>query len=1225
MITFYRLIIRIFFLFISTNFIYAAPPMSGTYSVGTGQPYTSLTGLGATGFFNAVNINGLNGDITVLIISDINETGNITLNQWTGTDFSITIRPGSATNYVLSGNNGAALFELNGPDNLIIDGRFNGSGRFLTFTNTNANASTFRFSANATNNIIQYCRIEGSQTSATEGIIHFGSASGLTGNDNNTISNCLITHASTGSLQNAIVSNGSSQTARQNRNITIEDNEIADVWRNGQVCSGILLTGGSRDFTITGNSFYQTAVRTPASGTSWNMILINTSSATNINVSNNYFGGSEANCGGSAWTVNGTQMNTLYFIRFLVAGTSAASNVNGNTIANINFTTTPSTAGGIYFAGILIASGFVNVGSTSVNTIGSSAVTGSIVLNTNGSTSNIIHRGIDHRSRGNISNNIIGGIQVGGTNNQLVRLECILYSGNPALTTDISGNIIGSTTVANSIKQTSSSFAFQLTGIHSEITTQTVNITNNTISNLVETNTNSSSRIRGIFQARGTTSPLNILNNIVTDLYCASSETDRYPENASLLGIFSGSSSTSQLISGNIITGLYGTGNSNSYVMGFSFYNNLAKGTFENNKISNLNHSSTTGAPKIWAINGFWGSWNIFNNQISITNGEVAADNKNIIVNTGSQISGLNYQTDAVINSPEVLENLAMDVIAIDLNEMKKPDIYREDASTNGVEIKGIHDEAEFPCVYYYNSVYIGGSATTGNVISWAYDRPLLAWATPAILRNNIFFNARTGGTGKHYALGNEVGAENWINTSADYNLYISSNINTIATWGTLDRTIEQWRVSSSGDKHTWSTTSSVINPSNLFINISTGDLKINTSNWQAWIVSGKALAIAGMTTDAEGNPRPSVISSGCPDIGSHEFTATPPGNPVASFNNSPGSGVTSTYSIWGRTLATIVWGTGGSYPSALNVQYYSGVNPPDVLGGGYSNSYWSINPVGTFSGTTYDVTIHFGGNETYTISSPSLNTRLAKHNGTWEVFSTPGNGNWQSELNWVSETVKSRGMTGFSNFALTDGTDPLPVEICSFDAFVNNRDVDLTWSTCTEVNNKGFDIEKRTWNTLDNEYSSWVKAGYVDGNGTTNEPQYYRFSDKKLSSGKYQYRLKQIDLNGNFEYHNLSDPSDVIIGNPGNADLFQNYPNPSNPISKVDFQLPFDANVSLKVFDITGKEVLVLVNKDLVSGFYTAEFNGSNLASGVYFYRLTANSNDGNSFSKTMKLILVK
>ena len=419
---------------------------------------------------------------------------------------------------------------------------------------------------------------------------------------------------------------------------------------------------------------------------------------------------------------------------------------------------------------------------------------------------------------------------------------------------------------------------------------------------------------------------------------------------------------------------------------------------------------------------------------------------------------------------------------------------------------------------------------------------------------------------------------------------------------------------------------STSVSASNLFTSVTSGNLNIITSNYEAWLVSGKGMAIAGYTEDYQGNTRPSVVTGGCTDLGSHEFTATPPSNPLATVDNAPGSGVTSNYSLWGRVLLTVEWGTGGSsYPSSLSVRYYSGVNPGGVLGGGYSNSYWQVNPVGTLTGTTYDITINFGSNETYTISSPSANTRLAKFNGTWEIFTTAGTGVWQTELNWTDETIKTRGMNSFSDYALTDGTNPLPVELCSFTASVNKRDVDLVWVTCSEINNKGFEIERRLFNKNNNDYYPWIRTGYVDGHGTVNQQQTYMFSDIKLPAGKYQYRLKQIDYNGNFEYHNLTSPQDILIGLPVIADLFQNYPNPSNPVSKVDFQIPFAGRVTLKVYDITGREVVSLIDKDLEGGFYTAEFNGSNLSSGVYFYRLIAGSGDGSHFSKTMKLILIK
>lgn len=1229
MLTYSRVIVSIILLLILVNFSFAQP-MSGNYNVGSGQTYTSLTG--ASGFFNAVNTRGLNGNVTATITSNITENGSVSLNQWSGASYTITIQPSSASVKTLSGNVSSPLINLNGADNLTIDGRFGGSGRYLRFVNTNTGGQTFRFINDATNNTITYCIVDGMRVSSNSGIIDFSTTTGSTGNDNNTISYCTMKDASGGTLQNAIVSNGTTtSSARYNSGITIANNEIADVFRNAQTCSAILLLNGSTDFTITGNSIYQTTTQTPTNATHWNVINVNTSVANNIVISNNYLGGSSANCGGSAWTISGNASNSLYFIRMTSVGSSTASTIDGNTIANINISSRPSSSGVAYFGGIIVESGIVNVGTITGNIIGNNTGNSSITLSYSGTTSNIINRGIVHSSRGNISNNIVGSFDIGGTNNQMIRLECIYYSGTPSSNITINDNIVGSSSVSNSIQQISSTFALQLTGIHTQVNTILVTISGNIVSNMRVTSNSSSSRIRGIYHNRSTTASLSITNNTISELYCASSasaDANRYPDNTSLIGLFTGSSSATQTISGNTISGLYGTDNSDSYVMGFGYYNNTAKGTFENNRIYNLNHSSTTGSAKIWGINAFWGSWNIFNNQISITNGE-ATDNQNSvnINNSKQKINDNNnlIQIDASVNE-DVSRSYLRDVIVPKIDADKGFNNQYADLSTNGVIIKGIHDEAEFPSLFYYNTIYIGGSASGGSASSWAYDRPLLDWATDASLRNNLFFNARTGGTGFHYAIGNEVGYENWTGTSADYNVYIAPNANAVAIWGSTNQNIYQWRDSCFGDKHTWSTTTSVISASNLFSNIAAGNLNINTGNWEAWLVSGKGIAIAGSSSDYNGNSRPTTVAGGCSDIGSHEFTATPPNNPSAAQDNSPGSGVTSNYTLWGRTLITINWGTGGSsYPSSVNVQYYSGVSHSGVLGGGYSNSYWSINPTGLLTGTTYNITINFGQHETYSISSPSANTRIAKYNGTWEVFSTPGTGVWESELNWASELITTRGMNSFSDYSLTDATAPLPVELCSFTANVVKRQADLYWTTCSEINNRGFEIERRIYQTENSNYSAWNKVGFIEGNGTTNEQRNYKYSDLKLSTGKYQYRLKQIDFNGSFEYHNLSSPSEVIIGTPIAADLFQNYPNPSNPTSKVDFQIPFSAKVTLKVYDITGKEVQTILEKNLESGYYTSEFNGSNLASGVYFYRIYATGNDGNSFTKTMKLILVK
>jgi len=189
---------------------------------------------------------------------------------------------------------------------------------------------------------------------------------------------------------------------------------------------------------------------------------------------------------------------------------------------------------------------------------------------------------------------------------------------------------------------------------------------------------------------------------------------------------------------------------------------------------------------------------------------------------------------------------------------------------------------------------------------------------------------------------------------------------------------------------------------------------------------------------------------------------------------------------------------------------------------------------------------------------------------------------------------------------------DPLPVELASFAAATNRNNVTLNWSTAKEINNAGFDIERKL--TSANE---WTRVGNVTGNGTTNEARNYSFNER-VSTGNYNYRLKQIDFNGNFEYFNLS--SEVNVGVPDKYDMSQNYPNPFNPSTKINYDLPVDGKVSIVLYDISGREVAKLVNEVKPAGYYTVQFNASNLSSGMYFYRISAND-----FVSTKKMVLIK
>jgi len=194
-----------------------------------------------------------------------------------------------------------------------------------------------------------------------------------------------------------------------------------------------------------------------------------------------------------------------------------------------------------------------------------------------------------------------------------------------------------------------------------------------------------------------------------------------------------------------------------------------------------------------------------------------------------------------------------------------------------------------------------------------------------------------------------------------------------------------------------------------------------------------------------------------------------------------------------------------------------------------------------------------------------------------------------------------------------------LPVDLSSFTASVNNRDINLNWSTLTESNNSGFDIERKAFIA-----DSWTKVGIVTGNGTSNVAHDYTFCDKNLTSGIYSYRLKQKDFNGNFEYHNLN--GEVVIGIPNSIQLFQNYPNPFNPSTSIGYDLPTSSFVSFEVYNSAGERVATLVNERQSPGHHDVSFVSSEIPSGLYLYRMTAtNLSTGWSVSKSKKMLLVK
>ena len=270
-----------------------------------------------------------------------------------------------------------------------------------------------------------------------------------------------------------------------------------------------------------------------------------------------------------------------------------------------------------------------------------------------------------------------------------------------------------------------------------------------------------------------------------------------------------------------------------------------------------------------------------------------------------------------------------------------------------------------------------------------------------------------------------------------------------------------------------------------------------------------------------------------------------------------------------------------------------------------------------------------------------------------YKVFgATPTSGNtltWSAGSENDLFTVQVNNGTGTGSFILTneygiqksfyfeiggvDSTDPtpfylqsignvsLPIQLSSFIASVAVKgQAQLRWTTLSEINNYGFEVQKAADRSAAFES---ISGSFTAGNGTTSVKHDYAYVDRSYTTGNV-YRLKQIDLSGSVHFTDLVDP----LGVTGVADkpmptvysLSQNYPNPFNPSTTIEFALPKDSHVTLDVYNIIGQKIMTLVDEVRPAGYHAVKFDGTNLASGLYLYRLTAGQQ---TFIK--KLLLMK
>jgi hypothetical protein len=784
--------------------------VDGTYAT-LGAAFTAINGGAQT-----------NASITVSITGNTTEPATATLNanDWK----SLSIIPSGS--YSISGNVPNALINLYGATNVIIDG-LNAGGNLLTINNAATGAtSTILFNNDCKNIVVQNCAILGSASANNSGTLLFGTSS-LAGNGNDLIriKSCTIDASSGGNPVNGIYSGGSVTPGKENSTDSILNSSIANFFNATLISSGVSLGKGNTDWTISGCRFYQAAPRTYTSGLIHTAIQVLSGNAHSI--TNNIIG--YATAAGTGVYAMTSPVGARFIGIELSVKTITASSVQGNTITAITLATASgvSSDNGV-LCGIKIDSGSVNIGNLVPNIIGGASGVDLLVA-TPGSTLGAVV-GINSFSTGTIliKNNIIGGLS---SSNSTVTIGGSVYGimvSEVAASMTITGNTIGNSTADNMrgglLTTTANSIA---AGIYCPQTPATTSITKNKIQNLSAYGSNTGSYVRGIFTSSGTdnSSPLIISGNIINKLISNSSLPNPLSAQTAAAGI-TVSIGTNDTIADNVISdiALIGTSTANSFAVGISHANGTNT-VIKNNKISGITNAGTSvnvAAPAIAA-------------GILIRSGKIAIDIINNMISLGS-------------------------------------------GSTNNtafVGIMGNHGSTPDPIDnIYHNTVNISGTAASGAQPSFCFlrgDFTTNARMQTVNIKNNIFTNSRSGGTGSHFAIGNNYGATTsatgWAAKASNNNI-LNANAATIGWW-TSAKTFADWKITSAGDSASFSGyTVTYLDPAS--------DLHLNFGVTPT-VAESKGQTIASVLTDIDGDTRPGPAGSAnggglAPDIGADEI-----------------------------------------------------------------------------------------------------------------------------------------------------------------------------------------------------------------------------------------------------------------------------------------------------------------------------------------------------------------
>ncbi|QQS34722.1 MAG: T9SS type A sorting domain-containing protein [Ignavibacteriales bacterium] len=999
------------------------------------------------------------------------------------------------------------------------------------------------------------------------------------------------------------VFDGSNQTSGTTRNMT---------FANSSSSIPVFRMENDASYNVVKNSVFNTQNTSSTSGA---VVLLSTTAAkgnTGNSFLNNQFldnaGTRSANyiysSGATALPNDSTTVTGNEFANFTASGVRGATGSGSNwTISNNHFYCSISAASALTPINLTPGIGSVS-NSITGNFIGGSAMNagGTPLVVTSSSSFSGMTVSVDSIISSSVSSNVIRNINLQGTGSH--SFTGINATGGSL---SISNNIVGDSLSANSILVAGSSTT---TGIRVDATnhTNSFTVSGNRIANLNASGTGTAVRVRGIIQDIVNCNA-SYLNNTIHNLSTQSTGTGIAAGSQAAVGIYiyqEGYVGVHPIVSGNTIYNISADNNTAVATASAGMFCTNFDGVINANKIYNITNLSTG------------------TNQ-----------------DTPPIAAGLYFRYTGSGNA--IINNM----------------ISLGDGQTNGVSYIGILNVIGFitnTINVHNNTVSLSGTASADGLNTFAFRRGYNATdsaITTISMKNNIFDNQRTGGTGKHYSIANFFYADGWIANASDYNVLNSSSASTVGNWIDTDQTFDSWKTISGGDSE------SISGETVTYTSVGNGDLHLNMGTTATLLESGGTI-ISGLNFDFDGDVRPGPLGSvnggaTAPDLGADEFDGVPaasstfqlsvnvtngwnmtsiPGlhpvnqnvntwwinrNPLADVYKWNGSYTVVTLAdpsegYWMLHTGDQTYNTGEEWPSG-GIQIVAHDPIPVINGWNMIGGYESNIPVAGLTTTPPGIIVTntiYGWNGSY--YNP---TNLEPGYGYWVLINGgPGVINVPTVIDGSGTIAKQDDRSSWGKIIVTDATGK------HFTLYTVNGEVNLDHYQMPPMPPAGaFDVR----------YSSQRMAENIRTNSRTIEMNSMVYP---VTVRIENVSIKLQDETGRIVNTRMKDGEEYLISNsqvsklnvseniiPDVYALDQNYPNPFNPSTLIRFSLPEDvSNVTLTIYNALGQKVTELINSKLEAGQYEYRWNANDVASGLYIYELRTEK-----FSSVKKMMLLK